>query len=120
MKPVELDLDAIPKRPRKTYEEKNVPVRQHAWWRRIARSLRVDGPQTVAALAKNLGLQKSLVQSGMKYWLRHGIVERVGRRFKLTEAHANYGKLAPKRAPQRADPKPTKPTAWDKVDDLDD
>lgn len=51
MKPIELDLDAIPK----SKPTKDSPKPQTAAWRRVARSLRVDGPQTVAAMAGNLG-----------------------------------------------------------------
>ncbi len=112
MKPVELDLDAIPKRPRKRAEPKPSPPRKAAWWRRIARSLRIDGPQTEAALIKNLGIHPDTVHFAMRYWLKRGIVERVGRRWKLTERHANYGKLGPRKAPKPGSPKPT---AWDRL-----
>jgi DNA-binding IclR family transcriptional regulator len=116
VKPVELDLDAIPRR-RKSVGHRDTIVRKTAWWRRIVRSLRMDGPQTVAALSKNLGIPEHKFPYLMEFFLKHGIVERVGRRYKLTEKHADYGKLSPRR--QRG-PRKVRPTAWSRLDELGD
>jgi len=112
VKPIELDLDAIPKRPRKTAEPVKEPARKHAAWRRIVRSLRIDGPQSKAALNANLGIGILIVEYILRYYLRHGVIERVGRKYKLTETHANFGKPEPCRI--RRAPKP-KSNAWTKI-----
>ncbi len=126
MKPVELDLDKIPRRPRRA-ERSNVdrvleriesPARKVAGWRRIVRSLRCDGPQTIKELSLNLVIDKTWVEVVVHYYLKHGIIERVGRsKYRLAEKHADFGKLRPRRrptAPRR------KPTVWEKIDGLSD
>lgn len=117
MKPVELDLDAIPKRARKSAEPVKAPTRKHAAWRRIVRSLRVDGPQTMKALSANLGISMPHVEYIIGYYLRHAMVERVGRRYKLAEKYADLGKPRPRRTPKPAQPKPN---AWTKIAGDDD
>jgi hypothetical protein len=93
VKPTELDLDAIPS----ATVAKERSKRKMAPWRRVAQSLRVDGPQTVAAMAKNLGYSIEWMQSLMKTWGKMGYVERVGRKYKLTDTAANLGKPIPSR-----------------------
>lgn len=111
MKPAELDLDSIPKRRSKGVTP-STPTRKHAAWRRIARSLRIDGPQTIYALSKNLVLTQYVVGYIIWYWEKRTFVERVGYRWRLTSKGANLGK--PRARSPRQTPKP-KPTAWDKI-----
>jgi hypothetical protein len=124
VKPVDLDLDNIPKATRKKAEAKPPAPMKHADWRRIVRSLRVDGPQTIRSLTENLGGKNWFLVSWttrVKYligwFLDHGVVERVGRKYKLTEYGANWGKPQPRRT---GTPRTKKPNAWDHILDSDD
>jgi hypothetical protein len=111
VKPVSLDLDAIPKRPR--VKAPQGPIRKHAYWKLIIRSLRVDGPQTEASLAKNLvGIHEDTIHFTLKYYLGKGVLERVGRKYKLTERYADFAKP---RKPRPRRPAQKRPTAWTKV-----
>lgn len=109
MKPVELDLDRIPRRK----AVMGTPNRVVPSWKRIFRSLRLDGPQTIAALAKNLDLHRSTVEWHLMRGIKLGYAERVGRTYQLTTQGQHVGK--PRTEPPRyraKKPKPKKPTAW--------
>jgi len=75
----------------------------------MVRSLRIDGPQTIKALAKNLILRETDVARLMRWFINHGAVERVGRKYRLTEKWADFGKPAKRR------PATPKPNAWTKI-----
>jgi hypothetical protein len=93
VKPIELDLDAIPRATTANQPTKS----QTAAWRRVARSLRVDGPQTLAALAANLGYSVEWLRYVTRLWIGWGYVEQVGRTYKLTDKGADFGKRAARR-----------------------
>ena len=106
----ELDLDKIPRRQRAAPRTK---PRRGAVWRRVVRSLRLDGPQTEQALAKNLEETLDVIQYLIDWYVVHGYVEREGRRkWRLTEKGKDYGKPRPRRTPL---PRAKKPTAWSRV-----
>jgi len=111
MRVAELDLDRIPRRSKKTAAPE-VPSRKAASWRRIARSLRLDGPQTIYALSENLRLSQYVVGYILDFWVKRGDVEREGRRYKLTPKGAEIGKPRARRPRKALKPKPT---VWDKI-----
>jgi hypothetical protein len=109
MLPAELDLDSIPRRarPKKTVLDR---PRRGAVWRRIVRSLRLDGAQTERALATNLNETPMIIGYLIDWYVKHGIVEREGRRkWRLTAKGMDYGKPRPQK------PRPKKPTSWSRV-----
>ena len=104
-----LDLDAIPARKREPKKPLSVRKRHAATWRKICRSLRVDGPQTKRALSKNLKVSPVWVTYYLNWFILHKVVERVGRKYSLTEEGKDFGKPKPRK------PRPKKPTMWDKI-----
>ena len=111
MKPAELDLDNVSRR-RPKAEGPKTKARKKAAWRAIARSLRIDGPQTANALATNLKLMGYLVVSILGFWTGRGLVEKLGRRYQLTAKGADIGKPRARRPRKALKPKPT---VWDKI-----
>lgn len=105
-----LDLDALPKAKRAPKKPDTSKPRKVATWRRVCRSLRCEGPQTIKALAKGLNLYVHNVTFYINWYLKHGVVERVGRKYKLTEKGANWGKPKPR---SRGFTRPKRLTAWD-------
>ena len=108
-----LDLDAVPKRKREPKKPSTSKPRKTARWRLVCRSLRLDGPMTKAAISKDLGLSIKSVTFYIEWYLKHGVVERMGlKKYKLTEKGKDWGKPRP-RAPRK--PRLKRPTMWDMI-----
>ena len=115
-----LDLDAIPPCKREPKKADTSKPRKTADWRRICRSLRHDGPQTVRALALNLNLSVETVRFHIQFYVRRGVMDRVGRKYRLTDLRPNgwardFWGYRPRDPRPPRPPKLVKLTAWDRI-----